>query len=547
MSRKKLLVGFFLVFLFLYPSPAFPAPDPTTDKAGTGLDASDGSSSKSTQAPHHRKTWRAFLENGVLITASTLDYWGSYGHYTVDWQFTGKTFWEKFFTDQSPKLDSNAFWFNWTHSFSGAAYYNLARTNGLSSGVSMLFSFGLSAIWETFSEYRELISTNDMTFTTFGGPSIGEPLFQISSYYSHQQGLLNKVAEFLFNPFLAANNFLDRGSGPAWNSAPDVGWHRFSLFAGLKEDHVTPAGTTSVDHSGSYYRQFNFGLDMETNSIPGYGQAQTASRYLSDTLSSRAFIDVSTSTAGIEEMNIRTQAVLFGLSWQSVKEDRDGQPRGHSYSLGFGTAWELFKKRPDAWYDSTAEVPSGGQATAGMARFPRPTPTQFTDKLCAVSPLGVVLNLSFFGPRLLVRWTTEAYGDFAMVNALAYNEYTVNHDTTGVKTTLLDWGYYYALGMTMGSDVDMEWHQWHLRGAVKYQWYDSIQDQDRYQYMGLITNDFKIYDTRLVSRLKLGYRLAHTPAELSLVAESIDRHGSILDVRAHYWENRAYYQIGVLF
>jgi hypothetical protein len=167
--------------------------------------------------------------------------------------------------------------------------------------------------------------------------------------------------------------------------------------------------------------------------------------------------------------------------------------------------------------------------------------------LCTVSPLGAVFNLSFFGPRLLVRWTTGAYGDFAMVNALAYNRYTENHDTSGVKTTLLNWGYYYALGMTMGTDLDAEWRQWHVRAAASYQWYDSIQGQDRYQYMGLVTDDFKINDTRLVGRFKLGYRLAHSPVELGLVAESVDRHGRILDVRDHYWENRFYYQLGVLF
>lgn len=544
---KKLVPGLLLILLCLNPVSMFPCPEQTKDKPETALTENDKSSSKSTNAPHHRKIWRAFLENGVLLTASTLDYWGSYGHFTVDWQFTWKTFGQKFFTAQSPKMDSNAFWFNWSHSFSGAAYYDMARINGLNSGVSTLFSFGLSTIWETFTEWRELISTNDMTFTTFGGPALGEPLFQIGSYFSHRQGLLNRVAECLFNPFLAANNWFDRGSGPAWNSGPDASWHRFSLFAGLREAHVSPAGTTAVGHSGTYYRQFNVGLDMETNSVPGYGRAQTGSRFLSDTLSCRVFFDLSYSSAGMEEINIRSRAVLFGFSWQSVLQDQNGNLHGHTASLGFGTAWELFIKRPVAWYDSTTEVPSGGQATVGMARFLRPTPTQFTDKLCTISPLGAVFNLSFFGPRLLIRWTTEAYGDFAMVNALAYNQFTESHDTSGVKTTLLNWGYYYALGMTMASDIDTEWRQWHVRAAASYQWYDSIQGQDRYQYMGLVTDDFKISDTRLVWRFKLGYHLAHTPAELGLVAEGIGRRGSLLDIRAHYWEKRFYYQLGILF
>ncbi len=520
-----------------------------SDKSGPGtaFTLADGDSAKPTVTRHRGKTWRALLENGVLLTASTLDYWGSYGHFTVDWQFTWKTFGRKFFTDESPKLDSNAFYFNWTHAISGAAYYNMARTNGLDSRASTLFSFGTSFLWETFSEWRELISINDMMFTSFGGPAIGEPLYQIGSYFSHRDGLLNRVAGFIFNPFLAANNWFDHGAGPDWDSGPDAGWHRFSLYAGLKEDHVSPAGTTAVDHSGTAYRQFNLGLDMETDTVPGCGQASAGRQFLPETLTSRLFIDMSFNASGMEELQIRTSAVLFGTSWPSVTQAQDGTPRGGNISLGYGTAYELFKKRSVAWYDSTNEVESGGQSTVGDARFDRPTPTQFIDKLCAISPVGAVLVISRFGPRLYVRWTSGVYGDFAMVNALAYNKFTEDHDTTGVKTTLLSWGYYYALGMTMTSDVAVDWRKWRFQAAGSYQWYDSIQGQDRYQYMGLITDDFKIGDTRLTYRFKLGYRLRGTPVELALAAEGIDRHGRILEVSDHYWENRVFYQIRLLF
>jgi len=444
-------------------------------------------------------------------------------------------------------LDSNAFFFNWEHGFSGAGYYNMARTNGLNSRVSTLFSLGSSFIWETFSEWRELISINDMMFTSFGGPAIGEPVFQISSYFSHRKGIINQAAAFVFDPFLAVNNWFDRGSGPDWNSGPDAGWHRYSVYAGLKEDLVSPVGTTAVDHSGSAYRQFSFGLDTETDAVPGYGQPQTGRQSLSETLTSRFFLDMSFGSVGMEEFQIRTSAVLFGMNWQSVSRDQDGTLRGSNISLGYGTAYELFKKRAVAWYDGTNEVESGGQATVGDARFDRPTPTQFTDKLCVISPVGAVLVISRFGPRLHVRWTSGVYGDFAMVNALAYNTFTENHDTTGEKTTLLNWGYYYALGMTTASDVAVDWRQWRFQAAGSYQWYDSIQGLDRYQYMGLITNDFKISDTRLICRFKLAYRLRGMPVELALAAEGIDRHGRILDVRDHYWETRAFYQIGLVF
>ncbi len=514
------------------------------DAAKSGANVAGSETPQRTRGP---KTGRALLEEAVLLTASTLDYWGAYGKFTVDWEFTWKTFGRKFFTAQSPRLDSNAFWFNWSHAAAGAGYYNMARTNGLNSRLSTVFSFVSSSLWETFSEWRELISINDMIFSPFGGPAIGEPLYQVSSYFSHRSGILNKLASFLFNPFLAANNWFDQGSGPDTNSAPDLDWHRFRLTASFKEDKVSPAGTTAVAQSGAYYRQFNVGLDTETISVPGYGKAQAFRQYLSDTLSSRVSINMSFSASGMEEFRIRTSAVLVGYAWQSARQDDDGSARGLSSSLGFGTAFEVYKKRAVVWYDSNDELQGGALATVGDARFIRPTPTQFTDKLGVISPLGAVFKLSRFTPGLHIRWTTEAYGDFGMVNALAYNRFTESHDPSGVKSTLLNWGYYYGLGMTLVSDLAVDIGQWRLLAAASYQWYDSIQGLDRYQYLGYVTDDFKIRDSRLLWRCRLAYHLRRTPIELGLAAEGIDRRGRLLDIAERYWETNVFYQIGIVF
>ncbi len=508
--------------------------------SGMGERAGSAAAEKEKQpAPRRRKTWRAFLENATLLTGSTIDYWRTYSHFVEDWQFkfTWKDQRRRFFTSESPKMDSNSFWFNWSHAMSGAAYYNFARANGLNSRVSFLFSYGISAFWETVSEWREIISVNDMTFTPLGGPAIGEPLFQIGSYFSHRQGFFNRLAGFIFNPILATNNWFDRNSGQAFNSGAAAAWHRFSLFVGLKEGKVAPTGTSAVSPSAASYRQSDWGLDMETNTVPGYGEAQTFHRFLSDTISSRMFLDFNFGSAGLEEFQIRTSAVLFGYAWQSVHEGSDGTLSGSSGSLGYGCVFDMFKKRAVAWYDSSAEVPGGGPALSD-ARFPRPTPTQFTDKLAVVSVLGPVLQLGWFGPRIHLRWTTEAYGDFAMINSLAYNRFTENHDTSGVKTTLLNWGYYYGLGMTLASDLAADWRRLYARGSVRYQWYDSIQGQDRYQFLGVVTDDFKIHDSRLVWRFSLGYHLPRTPLELVLNAEGVSRSGRILEVREHYREHK---------
>jgi hypothetical protein len=491
--------------------------------------------------PRRGKTGRALLENLAMLTASTIDYWRTYADFREDWQFelSWKSQRRRFFTSESPKMDSNSFWFNWSHAGSGGGYYNLARSNGLTSAGSFLFSVGEALLWEVVCEWREVISTNDLIFTSFGGPAIGEPLYQVGSYFSHRRGFLGSLAAFLTDPFLAVNNWFDSKGGRAANSAPDAAWHRFILFAGSRSGSIAPLGTR--------YRNFDFGLDMETVTIPGYGEAESFSRWLADTLSSRIFLDFSFSPSGLEEFDIRTQAVFFGLGWQSGGKAGDGSPRGVCGSLGLGSGFEVWRKRPVAWYDSNAHTLRGDDTLTSDARYIRPTPTEFTDKLSAINLAGPVLKLSRFGPGPEVRWSAEAYGDFAMVNALAYNRYTENHDVEGVKSTLLNWGYYYALGWTLATDVEADWLSWRLKAALVYDRFGSIQGQDRFQFLGVVTDDSPLSDWRRSWRASLGYVLPHTPIELSLAAEGLCRSGRILEVSDRYNETRVYYRLNIVF
>ncbi len=485
-------------------------------------------------------TGRALLESAIFITGSTLYYWSNYYEFKEDWQF--KLTWHdqrrRFFSAESPKMDSNSFWLNWSHAFPGALYYLFGRSNGLSSQTSFLFSMGLSTFWECISEWREVISINDMVFTSFAGPALGEPLFQISSHFSHQQGFFNQFASFLFNPVLTLNNWLDRKEGRAANSGPAPAWHHFCLSVGARAGSVSP--------NGSLYRRFNLGLDMETNNNYGIGGSRKLGGFQMETISTRIHADFNFSSTGLEEFNIRSRAVLLGVRWKSGQDGQDKADSFRSGSLGFACAFDVFKKRPVAWYDSNQELVEG-EADISDGRFWRPVPTQFTDKLAAISPLGAVLDLSSFGKNLSVRWTAAAFGDFAAVNALAYNRYTASHDPSGVKSTLLNWGYYYALGLTLASDVTTEWRRWRLQGVLSFDWFGSIQGQDRFQFMGVVSDDFQIRDSRLVWRLTLGYCIPKTPIMVEVTADGIVRRGRILDITDRYRENRVSYRLSCLF
>ncbi len=148
------------------------------------------------------KAWRAFIEMGLNLGISTVNYWIKYTKFLEDWQFTltWKDQKRKFFTSEGLRLDSNKFRTNWTHAWSGALYYNWARSNRLSPLASFFFSSGGSLLWEYVAEWREIASINDQIFTWAGGPAIGEPLFQIADHFRSRPGFANRIACLLVDP-----------------------------------------------------------------------------------------------------------------------------------------------------------------------------------------------------------------------------------------------------------------------------------------------------------------------------------------------------------
>ena len=86
---------------------------------------------KQAEAKPVAKAGRAFIEMGINLAISTVNYWIKYTKFLEDWQFTmtWKDQKRKFFTTEGLRLDSNKFQTNWTHAWSGALYYNWARSN----------------------------------------------------------------------------------------------------------------------------------------------------------------------------------------------------------------------------------------------------------------------------------------------------------------------------------------------------------------------------------------------------------------------------------
>ena len=476
------------------------------------------------------KVGRAFLEMGLTLTVSAVNYWNKYSKFIEDWQFTltWKDQKRKFFTSEGLRLDSNNMRLNWTHAWSGFLYYSWARSNRLSPFASFLFSSGGSLFWEYIAEWREISSINDHIFTGFGGPAIGEPMFQIADHFRSRPGLANRIACLLLNPPLAMNDFLDGKN--RMPRVPTCDWSDFRFRLGGKQGPVSPADNAS-GHAA-------LELDLRLVTLPGYGLAGSGSGYSRQPIDNESRLSLSFNGHLIEEFSAHTRSVLGGWWWKNVRAGENGELHGAEYWLGPVMSWELFQKKPIVPYDGN---------DLGMTKpwFEREQPTRYTDKFSSIHIIGPAFNWTGYSGRLTARLDLEATMDFSLINSLAYNGYSADQEVWGVKTTLHNWGYYYSLGYSLGGRLDVRYGGLWAEAGIHYQRFSSIQGLDRFQ--DDIIDDSRLSDSRLVYNAGLSIAIPRTPLFLSLNLEGIERRGSFHEVHKCSRETRFYYQIGVTF
>jgi len=476
------------------------------------------------------KVGRAFLEIGINLAVSAVNYWQKYAKFIEDWQFnlTWKDQKRKFFTSEGLRLDSNNLRLNWTHAWSGALYYNWARSNRLSPFASFLFSSGGSLIWEYVAEWREISSINDHVFTWAGGPAIGEPLFQIADHFRSRPGFANRIACLLVDPVLGINDFIEgRSRGPRLPSR-DLSDFRFSL--GGKHGPASP-----VDNASGHAA---FDLDLRLVTLPGYGRPGSGSGYSRQPIANEYRISVSFNERLVEEFSARTSCVLGGWWWQHVRTDENGTLHGAESWLGWVMAWDLFQKKPIAPYD-------GDELGMTDPWFAREQPTRYTDKYSSIHLIGPAYSITGYSGRLTARLDLEATVDFSMINSLAYNAYSAGHDVLGVKTTLHNWGYYYSFGYSLGGRLDLRHGALRAEAGIYYQRFHSIQGLDRFQEA--LIDDSRLGDSRLIYSSGLSVAIPRTPLFLSLNLEGIDRWGRFHEVCIKNHELRFFYRLGVQF
>jgi hypothetical protein len=480
-----------------------------------------------------KKTRRAIVQLGILAVYSTYRYWADYHRWIEDWQYelTCADQFRRFLTLEAVRFDSNNYVTNWTHVIGGALYYQFARANYLTWAESTLAAFVSSALYEYISEWREVISVNDMFLTTFGGYSVGETWFQLTDYFHHQRSAVLKVLGFL-NPVNELNQWLDRKK-PASKAYPAPGWHGFVLSAGWRHSSETGRGAFGAGFVS---------LDTEIIPTPEYGRPGEVRRKLRDTSLSELLIEVALRgrPEGFDDLKggpseeVDFYSRVVGLAWYRQKIDELG--RGSALSIGLGSALTYVRKRPTV-YDSTS-------VQVHIDPLPE-TPTDFREKMTVTHLAGPVLDWTRFGRGIKVRVVADAYVDFALMSSYAFNAYSAVHSIEGMKTTMSYFGYHYAYGASASARIDLDWGNLWLRGLASVHAWDSWEGLDRFE--AELTNDVNVSDTRTRFLVKAGWRLPSIPVRAYVAVEGIHRRGKIGDFRAAGQETRTFAGLSYLF
>jgi hypothetical protein len=139
----------------------------------------------------------------------------------------------------------------------------------------------------------------------------------------------------------------------------------------------------------------------------------------------------------------------------------------------------------------------------------------------------------------------DAYFDFAMMGAYAFNAFSAVYPIDGMKSTLTYYGYHYAFGASVSGRVDLDWRGFWFRGLVSGHVWDSVEGLDRYQ--ADLLDDGNVVDTRTRYFLKAGWRLPSLPLRVYFALEGIHRWGKIGDVEAGGQETRLFAGLAYLF
>jgi len=492
--------------------------------------------------PPKKNFGRALLQLTGHFAYATTSYWVRQDVMKEDWEYqlTWKDQKKRLLFIDSWTFDSNTFQFNWTHSLAGSLYYNYARANRFTPLQSFLFGIGASYFWEFVVEFKEKVSINDSIGTPMGGITIGESMFQLGRFFRSQKPtLLNRLARIVSNPVLSLNELLYKKKNRYQYSFEGIDyWNDFRLYLGPRFDNISGDTTNNF---------IQVGIETQLNLIPEYGKPEASNRFINHTAFTQFDVGGTLNKKGIYEFNIFAKSVFFGFFIQDIfpsdnlHQDngemnkavtQDDDVRGYSFFAGIGSSFDMMMKNSSVLEEKTIE---------------NSTLPDETDKYCIINLLGPTIDFSLYRKNLHIRLNADAYGDFSLIHSHAFKDYSEIYELGKTKSTLKSHGYYYALGITLASLLQVNYSNLEIKGILKYHYFNSIEGLDRFQEDIEKADDVNLIDHRWHYNIGLGYRIPNTSIQLVFGWEQWKRKGSVDDFVRKSSERRSYIQIKYLF
>lgn len=471
------------------------------------------------EPPHERHPVRALVETTLALAFNVAWYRWDADFNAPDWELRwDRDSWhKKAVTFEAVRLDSNRFSTNaGSHTEGGTLIYLIGRGNGLGPAASTLLSLSEVVVWEYVAEYSEKPSLNDMLNNPLGGFAVGEPFFQLSEFFAHSANNgVNRTLATIFSPLTAAHDWVDDQRRWSTRNTDRLGLtrdvlHRFDLYGGMS--------SARWEEDPSQRTETMLGVRTEINSVPGFGAVHRRAGLFGTGRITRLDAGLVLGQNGMTGALFATRVALGGYHWQHLWRDGADQVRGNTFLTGLFNSFEY---------------------TA------RDRPGLPFDQIAAFGLLGPMVELGHRRGVFQTQVRLEALPELAMVTSLAGDRYKERSGTDGIKTPLAQRGYYYAYGLTLGSQLALRYRT--LAGGLDVHWdrFESIDARDRYQER--LTRDFHLVDGRLRSLAWIGLRPLGSYADIGVALERTRRFGTIEDITASSVEHRATLSLSLVF
>jgi len=295
------------------------------------------------QDPHYV---RLLLEQLAILGAGLGQYSYNSGANSRDWEFDYD--WRSFrarLDGEAYSLDNNRFDTNFLlHPLAGSLYYLGARSNQLGPFAALAVTFGSSALWEYFGEFRERVSINDLLVTPLAGMAWGETSTQLGAYFLRAcPSLANETLGSTFAPLIAIHDAVDGAERLHTDCNTEArAAHRFRLSLN---------GGEAWSEGLNAYPQLRANVQTEVMHLPGFGQAGQGWSVFSDGNVSRFGLSVSFADwQPIEAMDVTllTQTVITGVHYRN-SAFHGGQLRRREAVFGLLVGAEYSRHRYDGW------------------------------------------------------------------------------------------------------------------------------------------------------------------------------------------------------